>query len=74
MLAVLSVRFTDQPQRWALVPAVLMGVGGLLLLVFGSWATGVLSWVWPPVLLAMVVWMVVRMRRDLHSRSGRLLL
>lgn len=73
MLAVSSVRFTDQPQRWAAVPAVFMGVGGLLLLVFGSWATGVLSWVWPPALLAVVVWMVLRARRDLHSRSGRLL-
>src|SRR5947207_1782029 len=36
MLAVLSVRFTDQPQRWPAVPALLMGVGGLLLVVFGS--------------------------------------
>ena len=36
MLAVLSVRFTDQPQRWAAVPAVFMGLGGLLLLGFGS--------------------------------------
>lgn len=74
MLAVMSVRFTDQPQRWALVPAVFMGVGGVLLLVLGSWVTGVLSWVWPPALLALVVWMVVRVRRDLHSRSGRLVL
>jgi hypothetical protein len=30
MLAVLSVRFTDQPQRWAVVPAVFMGVSGPL--------------------------------------------
>ena len=36
MLALLSVRFTDQPQRWALVPAVFMGVSGLLLVAFGS--------------------------------------
>jgi hypothetical protein len=28
MLAVLSVRFTDQPQRWAAAPALFMGVGG----------------------------------------------
>src|SRR4051794_25821640 len=32
LLAVLSIRFTDQPQRWALVPAVVIagvwGVGG----------------------------------------------
>src|SRR5690242_4158210 len=36
MPAVLSVRFTDQPQRWATVPAVFMGLGGLLLILFGS--------------------------------------
>src|SRR6266853_1055274 len=36
MLAVLSARFTDQPQRWAVVPAVFMGVSGLLLVAFGS--------------------------------------
>jgi hypothetical protein len=28
MLAVLSVRFTDQPQRWAAVPALFMGLAG----------------------------------------------
>ena len=32
LLAVLSVRFTDQPQRWAAAPAVFMGVAGLALL------------------------------------------
>jgi peptidoglycan/LPS O-acetylase OafA/YrhL len=48
MLAVLSVRFTDQPQRWAAAPALFMGLGGLLLLVFGSSVHGVLDWLWPP--------------------------
>ena len=47
MLAVLSVRFTDQPQRWAVVPALVMGVGGLLLVSFGSPVDQVLNWVWP---------------------------
>jgi pimeloyl-ACP methyl ester carboxylesterase len=74
MLAVLSVRFTDQPQRWAAAPAVFMGLGGLLLIGFGSSVHEVLSWVWPPALLALVVWMVVRARRQLRSRSGRWLL
>ena len=36
MLAVLSVRFTDQPQRWAAAPALFMGLGGLLLVGFGA--------------------------------------
>ena len=74
VLAVLSVRFTDQPQRWALAPALFMGLGGLLLVVFGSEVHGVLGWVWPPAVLALVVWMVVRTRRQLHSRSRQWLL
>ena len=35
MLAALSVQFTDRPQRWAFAPALLMGVSGLLLVLFG---------------------------------------
>ena len=67
----LSDRFTDQPQRWAAIPALLMGLGGLLLLAFGWPMREVLSWIWPPALLALVVWMVIRVRRDMHSRGGR---
>jgi pimeloyl-ACP methyl ester carboxylesterase len=74
MLAVLSVRFTDQPQRWAAVPALLMGLGGLLLIAFGSAVRQVLDWVWPPVMLAVAIWMIVRVRRQLRSRGGRWLL
>ena len=74
MLAVLSVRFTDQPQRWAVAPAVFMGLGGVLLVGFGSSVHGVLDWVWPPALLTLVIWMIVRVRRQLHSRGGRWLL
>ncbi|TMM35426.1 MAG: alpha/beta hydrolase, partial [Actinobacteria bacterium] len=67
MLAVLSVRFTDQPQRWAAAPALFMGVAGLLLVGFGSSVQPVLNWVWPPVALALAIWMVVRARRQLRS-------
>jgi len=74
MLAVLSVRFTDQPQRWATAPALFMGLGGLLLVGFGSSVREVLSWVWPPALLVLVVWMAVRAHRQLRSRSRRWLL
>jgi pimeloyl-ACP methyl ester carboxylesterase len=74
MLAVLSVRFTDQPQRWAAVPALFMGLGGLLLITFGSAVGQALDWVWPLALLALAIWMFVRVRRDLRSRSGRWLL
>jgi pimeloyl-ACP methyl ester carboxylesterase len=74
MLAILSLRFTDQPQRWAVAPALFMGLGGLLLVGFGSSVHEMLNWVWPPALLALVVWMVVRARRQLRSRSRRWLL
>ena len=62
-LLLLSVRFTDQPQRWAAVPAVLMAVAGLLLIGFGATLREVLNWVWPPALLALVIWMVVGAHR-----------
>src|SRR3954469_5409262 len=74
MLAVLSVRFTHQPQRWAAVPALLMGLGGLLLIALGTSVREVLDWVWPPVMLALAVWMIVRVHRQLRSRSGRWLI
>jgi pimeloyl-ACP methyl ester carboxylesterase len=74
MLAVVSVRFTDQPQRWAAVPALVMGSGGLLLVGFGAAAHRVLDWVWPPVVLAVAAWMIVRVRRQVRSRGGRWLL
>jgi pimeloyl-ACP methyl ester carboxylesterase len=74
MLAVFSVRFTDQPQRWAAAPALFMGLGGLLLIGFGSSVHELLNWVWPPALLALAIWMIVRAHRQLRSRSRRWLL
>ncbi|HXF03175.1 MAG TPA: alpha/beta hydrolase [Arthrobacter sp.] len=74
MVAVLSARFTNQPQRWAVGPAIFMGLAGFLLLAFGSPMQDALTWVWPPALLALVVWMSVRAHRQLRSRSGRVLL
>src|SRR3954447_871065 len=69
LLAVLSSRFTDQPQRWAVVPAVVMAVAGVLLLVAPDASAGVLRWVWPPAVLVLAVWVWIRARRGLHSRT-----
>ncbi|MGB7962744.1 MAG: alpha/beta hydrolase [Propionicimonas sp.] len=69
MLAVLSAVFTDQPQPWALVPALFMGLGGLLLMMVGTPVRDVLNWMWPPALLVLAIWMIVRTRRGLRSRS-----
>lgn len=72
-LAVLSRRFSDQPQSWAWAPALFMGISGLLLLAFGSSVQGFLSWIWPPTLLVLVVWMIIRSRQQLKSGSRWLL-
>jgi pimeloyl-ACP methyl ester carboxylesterase len=73
MLAVLSTRMTDQPQRWAVVPAAGMGAAGLGLLILSpdDRALTAAGWVWPPLLLALAVWMGFRVRRSLAARSGR---
>jgi pimeloyl-ACP methyl ester carboxylesterase len=73
-LAVLSVRLSDQPQRWAMGPAIFMSVLGLAVLSGSAAVHSVMRWVWPPALLALVVWMVWKARRQLRSRSRRWLL
>jgi pimeloyl-ACP methyl ester carboxylesterase len=67
-LAALSARWTDQPQRWAYVPAAVMGVTGLSVMVIAPTGNGS-GWVWPAVMAALAVWIVVRARRDLRSRT-----
>jgi pimeloyl-ACP methyl ester carboxylesterase len=67
LLAALSTRFTDQPQRWAVVPAIFMAVSGLTALVAPDSVVDALGWVWPPALVALVVWVWTRARREMHS-------
>ena len=74
LLAVLSVRFSDQPQRWAVVPAGFMALAGLVALSGLDAVQAVFAWVWPPVLLGLVVWLFLRIRRQMQSRAGRWLL
>lgn len=74
LLAVLSVRFSEQPQRWAAAPATFMALVGLAALSGSVTVRDPLSWVWPPALFVLVAWMFLRIRSGLHSRSGRWLL
>src|SRR4051812_32420519 len=64
LLGLLSSRFTDRPQRWAATPAAAMGLIGAALIVLapGAGTLSALGWVWPPLLLALVVWMAIRAR------------
>lgn len=72
-LAHSTTRRTDQPQRWAFVPAAAMGVAAAVILLAAPTGNE-LGWVWPPAVLALVAWMVVRARRDLRSRTRVLVL
>jgi len=71
LLGALSIRYTASPQRWAFVPGAAMGLVGLALVVFAPRAPAmdVLSWLWPPALLVLAVWIFVRVRRELPGRA-----
>src|SRR4051812_3010877 len=71
MLDLLTTRFTNQPQRWARIPAVVMGVTGVALIATAPGNDGLTAsgWVWPPVLFALTTWMVLQLRRAMASRA-----
>ena len=71
LMATLTVRRTRQPQRWAFVPAVAMGATGAALMVLtpGNETMAALTWVWPPLLLALTGWMFLRVRRSVTGRA-----
>ena len=76
MLAALTSWLTSQPQRWAWVPAASLAAtgAGLLVTTPDDRTMTAVSWVWPPLLLALAVWMGTRVRRILAAGSGRWLL
>ena len=73
LLAVLSIRFSDHPQRWAFLPAGFLALAGLVSLSGLPALQTAFGWIWPPVLCALVVWMFLRVRH-IRSRGARWLL
>ncbi len=75
LIAILSIRFADQPQRWALVPAGILGVTGIALIAFapGAAVMDQLAWVWPVPILVLAIWLILRVRRDVQGRARWLL-
>lgn len=71
LIAALSIRFTNQPQPWAFVPAAILGATGVALIAFapGTQAMGLLAWVWPVLVFVLAVWLFGRVRRDVPGRS-----
>ncbi len=76
LLAMLTTHWTDQPQRWAVLPAGCLAVSGagLLALTPGDGALRAAGWCWPAGLLALAGWIAVRARRSLYGWSRRWLL
>ena len=76
LLALASKRFTDQPQDWALPPGIGAAVVGLVILIVAPGDRGLqlAGWVWPLLLLALVVWSIRGARHSLHSWSRRAVL
>lgn len=76
MLAELSKRRTDQPQQWARISALAFAVAGALVLILrpSGHLMRLLGWVWPVLLLVIVVWMIRESRRTLHNWSRRVVL
>jgi pimeloyl-ACP methyl ester carboxylesterase len=75
MLAFLTTRMTNSPQRWAYGLAAFLGVAGAALLALAPGDDGLraAAWVWPPALVLLVAWSTRRMRADVPGRSRWLL-
>ena len=74
VLCALSAR-TARPQRWAAVPAVAMALTGVALVATApsEHTLEVLTWVWPPLALALSAWTFLLVRRNMAG-AGRWLL
>jgi pimeloyl-ACP methyl ester carboxylesterase len=71
LMAFTSSRFSAQPQAWTAVPAAFLGFIGLGLIVFqpGPTVMNLLSWVWPPALMVLAIWMFIQVRGHLRGRG-----
>lgn len=75
LMGALTARRTRQPQWWAIVPAVAMGVTGIALILVtpGGQTLDALNWVWPPLMLVLTGWVYVRLRRSVPGKARRVL-
>jgi hypothetical protein len=76
LLAHLSMPSGDGSHRWAAVPATALGLSGaaLIILTPNSQTLDTLGWIWPPLLLALVLWMTAQARREPPTRRRSWLL
>ena len=76
LLAVVSTRRTNQPQRWALMPGIVTLLVGLAILALGpsGHVLDLAGWVWPMLLVLLVVVSFRGARRSLDNWSRRAVL
>ena len=71
LMAVLTTRFSAQPQTWMAVPAAFLGsiALGLIVVEPDPAVMDLLSWVWPPALAILAIWMFAEVRHQLRGRG-----
>ena len=71
LMAWATGRFSGQPQRWALVPAAVLGLTGIGLILVrpDGRAMDVLSWIWPPAIALLAIWILAQVRTRLRGRG-----
>jgi pimeloyl-ACP methyl ester carboxylesterase len=71
LMALLTTRFSSQPQPWAKVPGAVLGAIGLGLVVVqpGPAVVDLLGWLWPPTIAILAIWMIAQVRRQLRGRA-----
>jgi pimeloyl-ACP methyl ester carboxylesterase len=72
LMAWLTIRFSEQPQRWLYLPAAGLASVGLVLAALqpGDGFLDLLGWLWPVALAVLAVWMLLQVRRELRG-AGR---
>lgn len=76
LMALLTTRFSSQPQAWTWVPAAVLAAIGLSLVILqpAPAVMDLLGWLWPPAIAMLAIWMIAQVRRQLRGRGRWLVL
>jgi pimeloyl-ACP methyl ester carboxylesterase len=71
LMALLTRRFSSQPQVWTQMPGAVFAATGLGLLILqpSPAILDLLGWLWPPAIAILAIWMIRQVRRQLRGRG-----